>query len=406
MMERRFEDALDRRSSSECRLCAGGVRAPARLDLPRVTVQRECGQLCSHRVSEQSLYGFGRALSQLADGGDADLREPRLGGRAHAPHQCHGQRVKELEFGVWIDDDQSIRLRDLRCDFRQVLGTRHAYRHGQAKLPAHASPNRPCDLGRRTEEMRARRNVGEGLVDGDALDGRREIAQDSDRGVTEPLVFAEVSADKYEVGTELPRAPSGHAASYAEGPRFIGRREHDAAADRNRLAAQARVEQLFDRRIKSVEVCVENGGYREPVRHYTHHSADASRDSSSARPTPRRSATGAPAAIRRFSSVVNTRKRSKEATVNASRRAAAGRRQPGGIGGGALASTAALNGISPCSITMSRAQPSSGSRHTTLESASRVNQIARRRASAARKASHSNETCTNSGVHTDKPRRA
>ena len=38
--------------------------------------------------------------------------------------------------------------------------------------------------------------------------------------------------------------------------------------------------------------------------HHTHHSADASRDSSSAGPTPKRSATGAPAAIERFSSVV------------------------------------------------------------------------------------------------------
>ena len=103
-------------------------------------------------------------------------------------------------------------------------------------------------------------NVGEGLVDGDALDGRREIAQDSDGGVTEPLVFVEMSADKNEVGTELPRASSRHAASYAEGPRFVGGREHDAAADRNRLAAQARVKQLFDGRIKGVEVRVENGG--------------------------------------------------------------------------------------------------------------------------------------------------
>src|SRR5438477_12440318 len=103
-------------------------------------------------------------------------------------------------------------------------------------------------------------HVGEGLVDGDALDGRREIAQDSDGGVTEPLVFVEMSADKHEVGTELPRAPSRHAASYAEGPRFVRGREHDAAADRNRLAAQARVKQLFDRRIKGVEVRMENGG--------------------------------------------------------------------------------------------------------------------------------------------------
>src|SRR6478736_4603112 len=108
--------------------------------------------------------------------------------------------------------------------------------------------------------MRAACNVGEGLVDGNALYGGREIAQYSDGGVAEPLVFVEMSADKNEVVTELPRAPSRHAASYAEGPRFVGGREHDAAADRNRVAAQARVKQLFDRRIKGVEVRVENGG--------------------------------------------------------------------------------------------------------------------------------------------------
>src|SRR5262245_11196164 len=108
--------------------------------------------------------------------------------------------------------------------------------------------------------MRAPCHVGEGFVDGDALDGRREIAQDSDGGIAEPLVFVEVSADKHEVRAELPRAPSRHAASYAEGPRFVGGRENDAAADRNRLTAQAMVEQLFDRRIEGVEVRVENGG--------------------------------------------------------------------------------------------------------------------------------------------------
>jgi hypothetical protein len=53
-----------------------------------------------------------------------------------------------------------------------------------------------------------------------------------------------------EVGTELSRASSGHATPHAEGPRFVGGRENDTAADRNRLAAQARVEQLFDRRVK------------------------------------------------------------------------------------------------------------------------------------------------------------
>src|SRR4029453_18646323 len=95
MMERRFEDAFDRGLSPERRLCAGRARAPARLDLPRIAVPRECRQLSSRRVPKQSLYGFRRALSQLTDSGDAVLGEPRLGGWAHAPHERHGQLVKE-----------------------------------------------------------------------------------------------------------------------------------------------------------------------------------------------------------------------------------------------------------------------------------------------------------------------
>ena len=115
--------------------------------------------------------------------------------------------------------------------------------------------------------MRAPGHVGEGLVDGDALDSRREVAQDSDRRVAESLVFVKVSADKDKIRTQLPRAPSRHAASYAEGTRLVGGREHDAASHRNRLAAQTRVEQLFDRRIKRVEVGVENGGQLAERRH-------------------------------------------------------------------------------------------------------------------------------------------
>jgi hypothetical protein len=54
----------------------------------------------------------------MTDRGDADRGEPRLGGWAHAPHQGHGQLVKELEFSFWSDDDQSIWFRDLRRDHR------------------------------------------------------------------------------------------------------------------------------------------------------------------------------------------------------------------------------------------------------------------------------------------------
>src|SRR5688572_5654254 len=114
MMERLFENALDCGPSSEGRLCAGGTRAPTRLDLARIAVPRECRQLPSRRAPKQFLHGFRRALSQLTDSGDADLGEPRLSGRAHTPHQCDGQLVEELEFRLRIDNDQSIRLSDLR----------------------------------------------------------------------------------------------------------------------------------------------------------------------------------------------------------------------------------------------------------------------------------------------------
>src|SRR5574338_719906 len=124
--------------------------------------------------------------------------------------------------------------------------------------------------------MRAPRDVGEGFVDRDALDRRREIAEDRDGGVAEPLVFVEMSADKNQVGTELPRASSGHPASYSEGARFVGGRQHDPATDRNRLAAQMRVQQLFDGGVEGVEVGVENGGWGEPVGHHTHQSVVSS----------------------------------------------------------------------------------------------------------------------------------
>ena len=47
-----------------------------------------------------------------------------------------------------------------------------------------------------TARLCAAGDVGEGLVDRDALDQRGEVAEDSDRGVAEPLVVAEMPADE------------------------------------------------------------------------------------------------------------------------------------------------------------------------------------------------------------------
>ena len=113
---------------------------------------------------------------------------------------------------------------------------------GSPSSVADPPADRGGDLGRRAEEMRAAGDVGEGLVDRDALDQRGEVAEDGDRGVAEPLVVAEVPADEDEVGTELPRRASGHAAADPEGLGLVGGGEDDAAADGDRPAAEARVQ--------------------------------------------------------------------------------------------------------------------------------------------------------------------
>ena len=152
---------------------------------------------------------------------DADLGQPRLGDRAHAPHQLDRQVVKEIELGVGIDNHQPVGLGHLRGNFRQVLGARHADRDWKADLCPHTAPYRACNFSRRTEEMGAPRDVGKGLVDGNPLDQRREIIEHVDGSITQPLVILEMAADKDQLRTKLARPPSRHAAADSKGLGFV-----------------------------------------------------------------------------------------------------------------------------------------------------------------------------------------
>ena len=97
-------------------------------------------------------------------------------------------------------------------------------------------------LRRRAEEVDRAADVGEGLVDGDALDERREVAQHVDGGVAEALVLAEVAADEDAVrGTAAcafdpdmppctPKALASYdAASTTPPPTAIGRPRSDGS---------------------------------------------------------------------------------------------------------------------------------------------------------------------------------
>src|SRR4051794_17825776 len=189
-------------------LGSGRVRATMGLDVSWIAIPRQRRELPSGRAAEHPLKRPSRQLCQLPNGMDVDLRQARLGGRSHSPHQLDWQVVQEAELGGGIDTYQPVGFGHLRGNFRQVLGTGHADRDWQAKLGAHTAPYRACDLSRRAEEMGAPRDVGEGFVDGNPLDQRSEIIENADGRITQPLIFLEMAADKDQVRTKLARTPT------------------------------------------------------------------------------------------------------------------------------------------------------------------------------------------------------
>src|SRR5438445_13046890 len=124
-------------------------------DLQWITIPRERRELLSSRAADYSLKRPSRHLRQLPNSVNTDLREPRGGDRAHSPHQLDGQVVKKIQLGRGIDNHQPVRLGHLRCDFREVLGARHADRDWKAKLCPHTTTYCSRDLRRRTEEVGA-----------------------------------------------------------------------------------------------------------------------------------------------------------------------------------------------------------------------------------------------------------
>src|SRR4029077_13911204 len=108
--------------------------------------------------------------------------------------------------------------------------------------------------------MRAARNIGKRLVDGDPLDKGREVIEHRDGGIAQPLVILEVATDKSQLRAKLARPPARHAAAYSEDLGFVRSGKHNTAADRHGPAAQRRVKQLLDGGVEAVQVSVEDGG--------------------------------------------------------------------------------------------------------------------------------------------------
>src|SRR6185295_17629144 len=106
-------------------------------------------------------------------------------------------------------------------NFCEMLCARDADRDRKAQLLPHAASDSLGDFDRRSEEMRAAGDVGKGLVNGDTLDERGEVAQHIDGSVADALIVLEMTADKDEVRAEFARPPSRHPPMHAESLRLV-----------------------------------------------------------------------------------------------------------------------------------------------------------------------------------------
>jgi hypothetical protein len=131
-----------------------------------------------------------------------------LCGRTYSPHQLDRQIVKEIQLGFGVDDHQAVGFGHLRGNLREMLGAGHANGNWKTNLDSHTAPYRRCNLGRRTEKMGATRDIGEGLVDRDSFDERREVVKHVDGRIAKPLVVLEMTTDEDQLRTKLARPPS------------------------------------------------------------------------------------------------------------------------------------------------------------------------------------------------------
>ncbi len=122
------------RSASERGLGTDGMAAARGLNAARVDVGGERGELVARGDAEQVAQVGVRRRGELPDRADTDALKPGAGDRTHAPDQPDRQRIEERALLTDRHHDEPVGLRDLRRDFRQVLGAGDADRDGQPDL--------------------------------------------------------------------------------------------------------------------------------------------------------------------------------------------------------------------------------------------------------------------------------
>ena len=163
--------------------------------MTRVEVGGERSELVAGSATEQALKDGRRRGGELADRTDASLCQSDPRDRPDAPHQLDWEQMEEVDLSLRRHDQQTVGLRHLRGDLREVLGSRHSHRHRQPDLNPHPVPDGGGDAGWRPEQVDRSGDFEKRFVDRDPLDEGRVVAEHLDDLIAEALVFAEVPPD-------------------------------------------------------------------------------------------------------------------------------------------------------------------------------------------------------------------
>ena len=261
------------------RRSSGGGRRP---HAPWVAVVGERVQLAAGGAAEQRHELVLASRATCADGRDPVRVQLAGGDRADAPQPLDRQRMQERELGAGGTTSRpsgfatalATLARNLVGATPTVIGspTSSSTRAAAARRSRAASRRSAACRGRRGTPRRstAPRPAA-------SCRGRRRTPPCS------PPSTPPSAADHDRVRAQPPRPPPAHRRPHPARLRLVAGRQHHAAADDHRPAAQPRIVALLDRRVERVEVGVQDGGLSSHEHMFASPASDGSRPR-----TPRR----------------------------------------------------------------------------------------------------------------------
>src|SRR5262245_38213855 len=141
-----------------------------RLDMTWVSITGQRGKLGSYNMPEQTLERSFGCPRQLSDRSHAHFSKPSPRHRADAPHQLDRKITQEIELSSRINDDEPVRLRDLRSNLCQMFRACDANGNRQAQLCSHPASNGARNFRRRSKQMSTPCYVCESLIDREPFD--------------------------------------------------------------------------------------------------------------------------------------------------------------------------------------------------------------------------------------------